>query len=180
MTTNDFSSLAHSIKAISPQPSIIFTALPPPFVNKMAAGLKAQGLRQSVLGASVMDTPLTLTEDRGALAEAVFASYGFPRETKAGHTFLATYKKLFGNEPVGSFPGLGFETIQVLETAVHRAHSAEPGAVERAFSQGLALEGVALAERRYQAGKDHNPIGLVAVEKDYSGHFEEVLAAHPE
>ena len=180
MKRSDFSSLAQSIKATSPRPSVIFTALPPPLANQMAAALKAQGLPQSVLGASVMDTSLTLTENRGALAEAVFASYGFPRETKAGHNFLAAYKKMFGNEPVGSFPGLGFETIRALEAAVHQARSAEPSAIERAFSQGLALEGVALAERRYRPGKNHNPIGPVAVEKDYSGHFEEVLAANPE
>ncbi len=179
MTTRDFSSLAHAIEAVSPRPSILFTALPPPLVNQMAAGLKAHGLPQSVLGASVMDTPLTLTNDAGALAEAVFASYGFPRETQAGHHFLATYKKLFGNEPVGSFPGLGFETIRVLEAAARQAHSAEPSAIEQALSRGLALEGVALAERRYQPGTDHNPIGPVAVEKDVAGHFEQVLATTP-
>ena len=180
MTTKDFSSLAHTIEAISPRPSIIFTALPPPYVNQLAAGLKAQGLPQSLLGGSVMSTPQTLTDAR-ALSESVFASYGFPRESPAGHHFLVTYKKLFGNEPVGSFPGLGFETIRVLEAAVHQARSAEPTAIEQALSRGLFLEGVALAERRYQPGKNHNPIGPVAIEKDFTGrHFEPVLAANPE
>jgi ABC-type branched-subunit amino acid transport system substrate-binding protein len=179
MTTSDFSGLAHTIEAASPRPSVIFTALPPPLVNQMAAGLKARGIRQSVVGASVMDTQLTVTSNRGALEDSVFPSYGFPRESPAGHHFLATYKKLFGNEPVGSFPGLGFETIRVLEAAVQQAHSAEPDAIEQALSRGLALEGVALAERRYQPGKDHNPIGPVAVEKDVAGHFEQVLATTP-
>lgn len=180
MTTKDFSSLAHSIEAISPRPSIIFTALPPPFVNQLAAGLKAQGLPQSVLGTSAMGTRLILTDDASALDGAVFPSYGFPRESQAGHNFLASYKKLFGSEPVGSFPGLGFETIRVLEAAAHQAHSAEPSAIEHTLSGGLALEGVALAERHYQPGADHNPIGPVAIEKDFSGRFEPVLAANPE
>jgi ABC-type branched-subunit amino acid transport system substrate-binding protein len=179
MTTEDFSSLAHSIEAISPRPSIIFSALPPPFVNQMAAGLKAQGLPQSVLGASVMDTQLTLTSSRGALEGAVFPSYGFPRESPAGHHFLVSYKKRFGNEPVGSFPGLGFETIRLLETAVREARSAEPSAIQRALSRGLTLEGVALAERSYPSGGDHNPTGTVAIEKIVSGHFEPVLATTP-
>ncbi len=179
MTTSDFSGVAHAIEAAGARQSIVFTALPPPLVNQLAAGLKAQGLRQSVLGASVMDTGLILKDDASALDGAVFPSYGFPRETQAGHHFLATYKKLFGSEPVGSFPGLGFETIRVLEAAVHQAHSAEPNAIEQALSRGLALEGVALAERRYQAGADHNPIGPVSVEKDFLGHFEQVLATTP-
>ncbi|MGA9315035.1 MAG: ABC transporter substrate-binding protein [Solirubrobacteraceae bacterium] len=179
MTTSDFSGVTHAIEAAGARPSIIFTALPPPLVNQLAAGLKAKGLPQSVLGASVMDTGLILKDDARALDGAVFSSYGFPRETQAGHHFLATYKKLFGNEPVGSFPGLGFETIQVLEAAVHQAHSAGPNAIEQALSRGLTLEGVALAERRYQPGADHNPIGPVSVEKDFSGHFEQVLATTP-
>ena len=179
MTTKDFSSLAHAIEAASPRPSIIFTALPPPLVNQMAAGLKAQGITQSVVGASVMDTQLTVTSNAGALEDSVFPSYGFPRESPAGHHFLVSYKNRFGNEPVGSFPGLGFETIRVLQAAVRQARSAEPSAIEQALSRGLVLEGVALAERRYQPGTDHNPIGPVAVEKDVSGHFEQVLATTP-
>jgi len=179
MTTKDFSSLAHAIEAASPRPSIIFTALPPPLVNQVAAGLKAQGIPQSVAGASVMDTRLTVTSNAGALEDSVFPSYGFPRESPAGHHFLVSYKKRFGNEPVGSFPGLGFETIRVLQAAVRQARSAEPSAIEQALSRGLVLEGVALAERRYQPGTDHNPIGPVAVEKDVSGHFEQVLATTP-
>ena len=179
MTTSDFSGLAHAIEAASPRPSIIFTALPPPLVNQMAAGLKAQGISQSVAGASVMDTQRTVTSDAGALADSVFPSYGFPRESPAGHRFLVSYKKRFGNEPVGSFPGLGFETIRVLQAAVRQARSAEPSAIEQALSRGFFLEGVALAERRYQPGTDHNPIGPVAVEKDFAGHFEQVLATTP-
>src|ERR1700728_3946859 len=179
MTTSDFSGVAHAIEGAGARHSIVFTALPPPLVNQLAAGLKAKGLRQSVLGASVMDTGLILKDDANALDGAVFPSYGFPRETQAGHHFLATYKKLFGSEPVGSFPGLGFETIRVLDAAVRQAHSAEPNAIEQALSRGLALEGVALAERRYQAGADHNPIGPVSVEKDFLGHFEQVLATAP-
>jgi branched-chain amino acid transport system substrate-binding protein len=179
MTTSDFSGVAHAIEAASARPSIVFTALPPPLVNQLAASLRAQGLPQSVLGTSVMDTGFILKDDASALDGAVFSSYGFPRETQAGHKFLATYKKLFGDEPVGSFPGLGFETIRVLAAAVNQAHSAEPNAIEKALSRGLALEGVALAERRYQPGTDHNPIGPVSVEKDFSGHFEEVLATTP-
>jgi ABC-type branched-subunit amino acid transport system substrate-binding protein len=179
MTTSDFSDLAHTIEAASTRPSIIFTALPPPLVNQMAAGLKAQGIPQSVVGASVMDTQLTVRSNAGALDDSVFPSYGFPRESAAGHQFLVSYKKRFGSEPVGSFPGLGFETIRVLEAAAHQARSPDPGAIEQALSRGLALEGVALAERRYQPGTDHNPIGPVAVEKDVAGHFEQVLATTP-
>jgi ABC-type branched-subunit amino acid transport system substrate-binding protein len=179
MTVGDFTSLAHTIEAVNPRPSTIFTALPPPLVNQLAASLKAQGVTQNLAGTSALDTRLTLTHNMGALEDAVFPSYGFPREGAPAHRFAGDYKKLFGAEPVGSFPGLGFETIRLLETAVGDARSAEPSAVQHALSRGLSLEGVALAERSYHAGGDHNPAGTVAIEKIVSGHFEPVFAGTP-
>jgi ABC-type branched-subunit amino acid transport system substrate-binding protein len=179
MTLGDLSSLAHTIEAVNPRPSTIFTALPPPLVNELAAGLEAHGVTQNVAGTSALDTRLTLTSKVGALEDAVFPSYGFPRESAPAHRFVSDYKKQFGAEPVGSFPGLGFETIRLLEAAVRDARSAEPSSIQRALSRGLALEGVALAERTYQSGGDHNPTGTVAIEKIVSRHLEQVFAATP-
>lgn len=179
MTLGDLSSLAHTIEAVNPRPSTIFTALPPPLVNELAAGLEAHGVTQNVAGTSALDTRLTLTSKVGALEDAVFPSYGFPRESAPAHRFVSDYKKQFGAEPVGSFPGLGFETIRLLEAAVRDARSAEPSSIQRALSRGLALEGVALAERTYQPGGDHNPTGTVAIEKIVSRHLEQVFAATP-
>jgi branched-chain amino acid transport system substrate-binding protein len=178
-TIGDVSSLAHTIEAVNPRPSTIFTALPPPLVNQLAAGLQAQGVTQNVAGTSALDTRLTLTSDAGALEDAVFPSYGFPRESGPAHRFATDYKKRFGSEPVGSFPGLGFETIRLLQAAARDAHSAEPSAIQGALSRGLTLEGVALAERSYQAGGDHNPTATVAIEKIVSGHLEQVFATTP-
>ncbi len=178
-TMGGLSSLAHAIASANPRPSTIFTALAPPLVNQLAAGLQAQGVTQNVAGTSALDTRLTLISNVSALEDAVFPSYGFPRESAPAHRFASDYKKRFGGEPVGSFPGLGFETIRLLETAVRQARSAEPNAIQRTLSHGLALAGVALAERSYQSGGDHNPTGTVAIEKIVSGHFEPVFAATP-
>jgi len=179
-TTSDFSSLAREIEAVQPRPSAVFTALPPPFVNRLAASLHAQGLPQIVLGSTAMDTPLTLSSgSKSALENATFASYGFPRVSSSARRFAAEYRSRFRHEPVGSFPGLGFETIRLLETAVRKAHSAKPGAVQQALAGGLALSGVALADRAYQRGGDHNPLGEVAITKITAGSFEPLLATTP-
>jgi branched-chain amino acid transport system substrate-binding protein len=183
-TTTDFSGLAQAIKAASPSPTAIFTALPPPLVNRMAAGLLAQGVGQAVLGSAAMDTPLTLASDpkaKGpkALENAIFASYGFPRVTASARRFAADYRTSFGREPVGSFPGLGFETIRLLGNAVHKAGSAEPSAVQQALTGGIALQGVALAPRTYEPGGDHNPVGTVAITKIAGGSFFPLIAVTP-
>jgi ABC-type branched-subunit amino acid transport system substrate-binding protein len=178
-TMGGLASLAHTIASANPRPSTVFTALAPPMVNQLAAGLRAQGVTQNVAGTSALDTQLTLASNAGALEDAVFPSYGFPRESVSAHRFASDYKQRFGGEPVGSFPGLGFEAIRLIETAVRQAHSAQPSAIESALSRGLVLGGVALAERSYQPGGDHNPTGTVAIEKIVSGHFEPVFAAVP-
>jgi branched-chain amino acid transport system substrate-binding protein len=180
MTTGDFSSLAGAINAASPSPASIFTALPPPLVNRLAAGLRAHGVTQSVVGTSAMDTRLTMTSGSSVLENTVFPSYGFMRKSAPGRRFAADYKGLSGNKPVGSFPGLGFETIRLLEDAVRKARSAEPSAIQQALSGGLALEGIALADRSYVPGADHNPMGRVGIEKIVEGRLEPVLAITPE
>ena len=179
MTTGNFAGLAHAIEAIHPSPSAIFTALPPPLVSRMAAGLKAQGVALTVLGSTAMDTPLTLSSGPGAVENATFASYGFQRVSASARHFASDYSARFGREPTGSFPGLGLETIRLLEAAVRKARSAEPSAIQRALSDGIALQGVGLADRGYQAGGDHNPIGEVAVTKIASGNFLPLFADTP-
>jgi ABC-type branched-subunit amino acid transport system substrate-binding protein len=179
MTTRNFSGVARAIEAIHPSPAAIFTALPPPFVNRMAAGLQAQGIHLTVLGSTAMDTPLTLSSGSRAVENATFASYGFQRVSSSARHFAADYRTRFGREPTGSFPGLGLETIRLLEAAVHKAGSAEPSAVQRALSGGISLKGVGLADRTYQAGGDHNPIGEVAVSKIASGSFLPLFADTP-
>jgi branched-chain amino acid transport system substrate-binding protein len=181
MTTRDFSGLASTIAAVNPSPAVIFTALPPPLVNHLAAGLQARGVTQSVVGTSSMDTRLTLTSNPGTLEGAIFPSYGFRREkAPAVRRFVADYKRLFGSGPVGSFPGLGFETIRLLESAAGKARSAQPSAIQRALSRGLSVGGVGLGERSYPTGGEHNPVGRVGIEKVVEGRLEPLLAITPE
>ena len=179
-TTKDYSGLASAIKTVSPPPAAIYSALPPPLVNRLAAALRANGLPQTVIGGTVMDTPLTLSSGAKQLENATFASYGFPREDRSSHRLAGEYARRFGRPPVGSYPALGFETIRLLEDAVRKTHSSEPSAVERALLGGITLHGVGLADRVYQpnGNRNHDPVGEVAISKVYSGGFVGVLATN--
>jgi len=179
MTTNNFSSLAHAIEATNPMPAAIYTALPPPLVNRIASGLKALGLHQTVVGSTAMDTPLTLSSGSAALESAVFATNGFPRESTSARRFAAEYSRMFGRDPVGSFPALGLETIRLLEAAVRKAGSAQPSAVQQALAGGISLSGVGLAPRAYEPGGDHNPVGQVDITKVSTGSFLPLFASTP-
>jgi ABC-type branched-subunit amino acid transport system substrate-binding protein len=174
MTSTNYSALARAIEAA--HPAAIFTAFPPPFVNRLAAGLRAQGVIQHVLGTTAMDTPLTLSSGSAVLENAAFASYGFPREDASARRFVAAYQRRFGRSPIGSFPGLGAETIRLIEAAARKAGSAEPGAIQGALARGITVQGVALANRTYQRGGNHSPTGEVSISKIASGGFLPLLA----
>jgi branched-chain amino acid transport system substrate-binding protein len=178
ITTGDFSGLARAIKA-SPTSSAIFSAAPPPFVNRMAAGLKAQGVDRPVVGTAAMDTRLSLASGAEALENAFFPSYGFPREDVAARRFAVDFARVARSAPTGSFPGLGLETIRLLQDAARKAGSAEPSAIQQALAGGITLGGVGLADRSYQRGGDHNPIGQVAITKIGYGSFVPLTAITP-
>jgi len=141
--------------------------------------LRAQGLHQTLLGTSVMDTRLTLGSESKALEGTTFTSYGFPRESAAAHRFAAHYRTREGHGPVGGFPALGLETVRLLQAAARKARSAKPSAIQRALEGGLTLEGVGLEGRAYRPGGDHNPVSGVAISRVSSGSLLELLVTEP-
>lgn len=179
MNTSNLTGLAHAIQAAHPRPAAIFTALPPPYVNRLAAGLAAHGISLPVVGTAVMDTPSTLAKNGEALDNAMFSTLGLPRESAAARRFAADYRRQFHRAPVGGFPAVGLETVRLLADAAGKAHSADPRAIQRALSGGIALSGVGLANRSYQAHGDHNPIGEVAIVKIASDSFLPLFAGLP-
>lgn len=178
-SATNLSTLIDAIRATNPPPAAVYTPLPPPFVNRVAAALLAAHLAQTVIGGSAMDTPLTLSSDSKALENATFASYGFPRETASAHRFAGEYARRYGRAPVGSFPALGFETVRLLEAAARKAGSGEPSAIEHALLDGVTLHGVGLADRVYEPNGNHDPVGEVAIAKVSGKSFLPLLATTP-
>jgi branched-chain amino acid transport system substrate-binding protein len=169
----DFSSLTRAVEA-SPRSSAIFAAVPPPLVNSLAAVLAARGVHRPIAGSAAMDTRRSLS--RHTLENAFFPSNGFPRDSASARRFARDYTNRFHASPAGSFPGLGLETIRLLEDAVRKAGSAQPSSIQRALTGGLALSGVGLADRVYQNGGDHNPVGQVDISKISAGSLAPLVA----
>ncbi len=179
VTSTNFASVVQAFESIRPLPAGMFTALPPPLVSRLVAGLAERGLHPLVLGSTAMDTPLTLSSGGKVLENANFVSYGFPRLDAAASRFASDYRSRYGKPPVGSFPGLGFEALRLLAAAADRGGSAAPGDIQRALSGGLTLQGVALANRTYQPGGNHNPVGEVGISKVYGPELLQVVAETP-
>jgi branched-chain amino acid transport system substrate-binding protein len=163
-TTQDFASVVRAIRA-APTSAAIFTAAPPALATRLSAALRAEGIDQPIAGSALMDTQAVLAGGPGVLENAFFPSNGFARDDAAARRFASDYQRRFHKRPAGSFPALGLETIRLLGGAVSKAGSAEPSAIERALLGGIALRGVGLADRSYEKGGNHNPVGQVDVSK---------------
>ena len=115
-----------------------------------------------------------------SLEEVIFATFGFPRTS--GARFLSDYAASYGKKPLGSFPGLGFETVHVLETAAQRAEALTPGGLDASFAKGFTVKGVALEDISYQGHGHRQPVtyvGMAEVVRDkYAALFTSV-AGHP-
>lgn len=179
LSNADVQRVAKAISAARPQAETVFSALPPPYLDRLAAGLVRDGVHAYVIGTSALDAPLTLSDPNvSALNNATFASYGFLRQTPAASSFLQAYTKRFGR-PVGAFPGLGFDTIGLLRQAAGKARSTDPAAIQRALLGGIDDGGAALFARSYDSPANHNPVTTVSVEKIAYGAFVPLLTSQP-
>jgi branched-chain amino acid transport system substrate-binding protein len=163
-TTEKFDSVARAIRA-APTSAAIFTAAPPAFATKLSAALRAEGIVQPVAGSALMDTRVVLAGGPEVLENAFFPSNGFARDDLAARRFASDYQRRLHKPPAGSFPALGLETIRLLANAVRKAGSAQPSAIQRTLAGGFALRGVGLADRIYEKGGNHNPVGQVDISK---------------
>jgi ABC-type branched-subunit amino acid transport system substrate-binding protein len=131
-------------------------------VQNVIARLRAAGVTQSIFATDGMDAQLNLRQYQPtALKDVIFASYGFPRPTSEG--FFRAYKQRYRKVDVGSFPGLGLETVRTLAAAITEAGSTDPARIDAAFAKGFQVTGVGLAERRYPGGGARLPIADVGL-----------------
>jgi ABC-type branched-subunit amino acid transport system substrate-binding protein len=130
------------------KPRVIYTALFAPYGQSIVAGLRSHGIVIPPFYATDgLDGDLQLGRYGAKLDNLNVASYGFPRPTSA--EFFRDYASAYGHIPSGSFPGLGYETIHILDTAAGLAGSADAKAIDAAFSKGFKVTGVALEDVQY-------------------------------
>jgi ABC-type branched-subunit amino acid transport system substrate-binding protein len=146
MNGKNTAAVASAIKKVNPR--VIFTALFSPYAEPILAGLRSHGVViPPVFVTDGMDADENLDRYGNVLQNVNVASFGFPRPTS--EQFLRDYQSAFGHQPSGSFPGLGYETLQILDTAVAKAGSTDTTAINDAFSKGFTVTGVALGDVQY-------------------------------
>jgi branched-chain amino acid transport system substrate-binding protein len=173
----DYAAQVGKIKAVSPAPDAVMTGLFTPFVDTLAKEMRAQGLTMPIIGSDGMDTQLDLTSGGKAIEGSAFSTFGFPTPGSNTAKLMAVFAKRFGS-PDGTYPGLGYDTIKVLEAAVVKAGSTDPAKIQAALGKGMTVQGV-LGPYSYPGHGEHNPKTVVIVDRIQGGKFHLVLKSIP-
>jgi ABC-type branched-subunit amino acid transport system substrate-binding protein len=175
--------LAKRIRKLNP--AVVFTTVPSPRVETIITQLRNWNVGSAFYVTDGMDAGINFLKYRNgpynsSIEDVLFATFGFPRPGSG--QFYRDYADAYGKKPVGSFPGLGYETLHVLETAAGRATALTPTALNAAFARGFTVPGVALEDISYRGHGHRQPVtdvGLAQVIRDGYVALFTSEAGHP-
>jgi ABC-type branched-subunit amino acid transport system substrate-binding protein len=175
LSGKNVATVAAAIKKAKPR--AIFTALYSPYAESIIAGLRRHGVLNTVYGTDGMDADGHYSSYGGLLDDVNIGSFGYPRP--ASSRFVDDYRAAFGHDPAGSFPGLGYEAIRILEAAVAHAGSTRPAALDAAFAKGFSVTGVALADVTYPGKGARIPFTDAGLARIVRGRHVALFASNP-
>ncbi|MCL4298851.1 MAG: ABC transporter substrate-binding protein [Anaerolineae bacterium] len=139
----DFSAQIARLKALDPQPDVLFVSAIPNEAGITTLQIREAGLTQPILSGDGFDTPL-IGEVAGEQADAVYysthASLDNPADKVAN--FVAGYEAAYGNKPENAFAALGYDMMNLIADAIERAGEADPAAIRDALAATEGFEAV--------------------------------------
>jgi branched-chain amino acid transport system substrate-binding protein len=131
----DFSAAMARIRALRPQPDVLFFSGLPSEAGRLVRQARAAGLTQPILSGDGFDTPL-IGRVAGKLADGVYYSTHVALDSAAPRIrrFVSAYRKRYRRKPENAFTALGYDTMRLIADAIRRAGSAEPAAIRRALA----------------------------------------------
>jgi branched-chain amino acid transport system substrate-binding protein len=131
----DFSAQIARLKALSPQPDVLFVSAIPNEAGITTKQIREAGLTQPILSGDGFDTPLigeVAGEDADEVYYATHASLENPDPIVRG--FVEAYRAEYGIPPENAFAALGYDMMNQIAAAITRAGSAEPTAIRDALA----------------------------------------------
>jgi ABC-type branched-subunit amino acid transport system substrate-binding protein len=179
----DVAGLANRIRKANP--GIVFASIPSPNIESIVAGLRRQQVKSAFFVTDGMDAAINFFRYRdgpvsSSIEEVIFATPGLPRPSSA--RFFSDYAEAYGKRPIGNFPGLGFQTAHVLETAAQRAAALTPAGLDATFAKGFTVKGVALEDITYRGHGHRQPttnVGLAEIVRDQYAPLFTSVSGHP-
>lgn len=152
----DFSAQITRLKALRPQPAMLYVAaLQASDAGAIAKQIRDAGIKLPMVGGDGYDGP-ELVGVGGAGAENVFFSTHSLMDAKSGSakmkSFIASYNKEYGRDPESAFAALGYDAVYLMADAIKRAGSTSPNAIRNALAATKGFGGVT-GSVTYQPGQ---------------------------
>ncbi len=152
----DFSAQITRLKALRPQPAMLYVAaLQASDAGAIAKQIRDAGIKLPMVGGDGYDGP-ELVGVGGVGAENVYFSTHSLMDTKSGNAkmkaFIASYNKEYGHDPESAFAALGYDAVYLMADAIKRAGSTSSKAIRDALAATKGFAGVT-GSVTYQPGQ---------------------------
>lgn len=139
----DFSAQIARVKALDPQPDVLFISAIPNEAGITTRQFREAGLLQPILSGDGFDTPL-IGEVAGELADDVYYSThaSLDNASEVVQGFASAYEAEYGRKPENAFAALGYDTMKLIADAIQRAGVAEPAAIRDALAATQGFQAV--------------------------------------
>jgi len=139
----DYSVQIQHIKALKPQPDVLYIAAMPVDIPIIVTQLRAAGVMLPVVGGDGYDTPDLLKV--GAAANNVYYSthalVNAEQSSPALKAFTERYKAAYKTTP-SAFSALGYDAMMLVSDAIKRAGSGDPVKVQKALEETTNFAGL--------------------------------------
>lgn len=142
----DFSAQITRLKALTPQPQLLYVAaLQASDAGAIAKQIRDAGITLPMVGGDGYDGP-ELVGVGGKGAENVFftthALISADKGTDKMKAFIKAYNQEYGNDPESAFAALGYDAVYLMVDAIKRAGSTDPKAIRDALAATKGFVGV--------------------------------------
>ena len=124
---------------------VVFVAATPDMAPVLVRQLRGIGLRQPIVGGDSFDTQALVAmaeKTGGKVYYTTHAAVGMSSASRAVRRFDASYQAAYGLPPENAFAALGYDTVDLVASAIRRADSVSPAAVRDAIRATRHFPGV--------------------------------------
>ncbi|MEJ2229900.1 MAG: ABC transporter substrate-binding protein, partial [Nitrospirales bacterium] len=119
----DIAALGEQVRALSPQPLVVYLAGLPECIGDVVASLRAVGVTQPIIGGDGLDTPKLLRGPEGSTDGVWYTTHAWlsaETGTPTAQQFIAAYEEAYGCPPEDAFAALGYDAGNLLLQVVQQ------------------------------------------------------------
>jgi branched-chain amino acid transport system substrate-binding protein len=163
----DFGDLIAAFKKADPKPQAIYGASMPRTAVSLIEQVRDARIDVPLLsGDGWDDEAIVEASRRNGIENIYFTTHLFLGvDTPGMKEFTEAYKQKFGSPPPNAFAPLGFDSVNLLATAIERAGSTQPDAIRTALANTRDFQGL-VGKIGYSPGKrvPEKPVAVIKID----------------